>query len=229
LRKFYHKDIKECLEVLNPPRSEPNPLYEKRTEHRITLIFDLDETLLKSVSDANRFPNAQYDEKISLNDGKELFISFRPFMVEMLKKLHKHYELILFTAGHRPYADAVVNLLQKTVMGCPAPIIKSGLQTFNKRLFQYVLARDCCTQMPFRKNSEQYYYMKDLRMLFEGRRIQDMLIIDNRALSFASLHLTNGIPIKDYEGDKQDRELYSLTDYLMSIRTRVLSERAHTP
>ena len=55
-----------------------------------------------------------------------------------------------------------------------------------------------------------------------------MIIIDNRALSFATLHLTNGIPIKDYEGDKTDRELHSLTEYLLSFRSKT-SHSAERP
>lgn len=140
-------------------------------------------------------------------------------MVEMLQKLHKHFELILFTAGHRPYAEAIVEMLQRVVIGSQDPQnFKGGYR--NQKLFSYVLSRECCTQMPFRKSDDQYYYLKDLRMLQEGRKLSEMLIIDNRALSFANLHLTNGIPIKDYEGDKSDRELPSLTEYLMGFRFR---------
>ena len=42
-----------------------------------------------------------------------------------------------------------------------------------------------------------------------------MVVIDNRALSYGALHLTNGIPIKDYTGDKFDTELVALTYYLI--------------
>ena len=43
-----------------------------------------------------------------------------------------------------------------------------------------------------------------------------MLIVDNRAVSFAALHLANGVPIKDYEGDKTDEELPHLREYLIA-------------
>jgi TFIIF-interacting CTD phosphatase-like protein len=48
--------------------------------------------------------------------------------------------------------------------------------------------------------------VKDLIQLLEGRNIKDILIVDNRATSFA-IHFTNGVPIKDYEGDKTDKWL----------------------
>jgi hypothetical protein len=65
--------------------------------------------------------------------------------------------------------------------------------------------------------------MKDLKIFYGdthgelGRRAQDIIIIDNRAISYASLHLVNGIPIRDYEGVKEgDCELEILTTYLMN-------------
>lgn len=58
--------------------------------------------------------------------------------------------------------------------------------------------------------------MKDLRVLFEGRRPKSVVLVDNRAVSFARLHLCNGLPIKDYSGDKTDSELRPLTDYILS-------------
>ena len=45
--------------------------------------------------------------------------------------------------------------------------------------------------------------------------MEDMVIIDNKVTSYA-LNLENGIPIKDFIGDRQDRELKQLTMYLMS-------------
>jgi TFIIF-interacting CTD phosphatase-like protein len=71
--------------------------------------------------------------------------------------------------------------------------------------FDYVITRESCTLHPSGK-----YKVKDLILLLEGRNIKDMLIVDNRAMSFA-IHFTNGIPIKDYEGDKGDKWLQSLT------------------
>jgi TFIIF-interacting CTD phosphatase-like protein len=60
------------------------------------------------------------------------------------------------------------------------------------------------------------YQVKDLLILLENRDIKDIIIVDNKALSFA-IHFTNGIPIKDYEGDKSDTELKSITPYLMAL------------
>jgi TFIIF-interacting CTD phosphatase-like protein len=70
--------------------------------------------------------------------------------------------------------------------------------------------------MSNRKNPQQLYFQKDLQILTEGRSLSSMLIVDNRAVSFAALHLANGVPIKDYEGDKTDEELPHLREYLIA-------------
>jgi CTD small phosphatase-like protein 2 len=65
-------------------------------------VFDLDETLIKSVSDPSKLPGDNYDVFLKVEEGhlkRELYVSFRPYMIEMLKKLRKNCELILFTAA----------------------------------------------------------------------------------------------------------------------------------
>ena len=57
--------------------------------------------------------------------------------------------------------------------------------------------------------------VKDLSLLSSNRRMEDIVIIDNRVTSY-SLSLENGIPIKDYAGEKYDKELKKLSVYLMS-------------
>jgi TFIIF-interacting CTD phosphatase-like protein len=53
-------------------------------------------------------------------------------------------------------------------------------------------------------------------ILLEGRRIEDMVIIDNKIESYAS-NLENGIPITDYLGEDDDEMLEILERYLMKL------------
>lgn len=63
----------------------------------------------------------------------------------------------------------------------------------------------------------------------DNRSIKDIVIVDNKAVSFA-IHFTNGIPIADYDGDKNDTWLKYLTPYLMSfqgipdVRTKIKTD-----
>jgi CTD small phosphatase-like protein 2 len=73
-----------------------------------------------------------------------------------------------------------------------------------ENLFSYVIDREHCTKNPLGK-----YHVKDLLQLLDGRNIKDIIIVDNCAYSF-SLHFTNGVPIRDYNGDKSDLDLLKL-------------------
>ncbi len=77
-------------------------------------------------------------------------------------------------------------------------------------LFDHVLHREHCLV-----HDSKGMIVKDLSLLQSGRKMEDMVIIDNKVTSYA-LNLENGIPIKDYLGDRSDRELKQLTMYLMS-------------
>ena len=46
-------------------------------------------------------------------------------------------------------------------------------------------------------------FIKDLKILEEGRSLSDVVIVDNNIQSFF-LQLSNGIPIYDYTGDQND-------------------------
>lgn len=63
-------------------------------------------------------------------------------------------------------------------------------------------------------------YVKDLMILLNGRRLEDMVIIDNKMESYAS-NLENGIPITDYLGQDDDEMLEILTRYLIKMNEAV--------
>ena len=68
--------------------------------------------------------------------------------------------------------------------------------------------------MPFPKS---VYPVKDLRVLLHsgsGREIKDIILIDNQVQNFI-LQQYNGIPIKDFNGDLNDKVLKSLYKYLL--------------
>ena len=74
---------------------------------------------------------------------------------------------------------------------------------------EHILHREHC--IGFDKDK---LFIKDLSLLLSGRDINDIVIIDNKITSYV-INLENGIPIKDYFGDKHDKEISHLTKYLM--------------
>eukprot|EP00347_Sterkiella_histriomuscorum_P005521 403356300 len=198
----YYQEIKESLTVTEFLfRKQPSPLFMKQSTKPQTIVFDLDETLIKATNDPMRFENQNvYDAKTELvidkKIRKDVYISYRPYLFEMLRTLKKKYELIVFTAGFSTYADAIIKEMQR-----------------EEKFFDHVISRDYCSAHPSGKHQ-----VKDLIQLLENRSIKDIVIVDNKAISFA-IHFTNGIPIKDYEGDKADKELLYLTQYLLSFQS----------
>ena len=157
------------------------------TQPRKTLIFDLDETLVHCVPDITQ---AQVSIPVRFPSGETLKagVNVRPFARECLQEANKTFEVMVFTASHQCYADRVLDYLDPT-----------GL------LIHHRLYRDSC--LP-----SQGLYIKDLRVL-ANRRLQDVVIVDNAAYSFAH-QLDNGVPIVSWFEDQEDRELWHLMKYL---------------
>ncbi len=97
----------------------------------------MDETLIRSVTDRSKlFDQDKFDMHLKIEDGteiKDLYVSIRPNAIEMLRKLRKHAELIVFTAGQKIYADSIVGSLHEIA---------------GTEIFEHVLHRDFCTLMP---------------------------------------------------------------------------------
>lgn len=76
-----------------------------------TIIFDLDETLAHCVRQEN--PNRPSDVYLNITtmSGKVLRAGFniRPCTLECLEMVNKHFEVIVFTASHKGYADVILD------------------------------------------------------------------------------------------------------------------------
>lgn len=55
--------------------------------------------------------------------------------------------------------------------------------------------------------------MKDLSLLMSGRSLKDIILVDNKVCSYL-INIENGIPVKNFLGDKSDNTLQMLTRYL---------------
>lgn len=151
--------------------------------------------------------------------AQKAYLSFRPFLFEMLNELYDDFELILYTIGTQSYAKAFSEAVHKFYMdkypkGHHIYHFPCQENNFAKEfsLFDHVLSLKQCLH-----SVENDLYIKDLKILEMGRDLKDVVIVDNNVQSFY-LQLTNGIPIYDYEGDKNDSILINLTAYLKSFQ-----------
>jgi len=185
-RVLDHVEIEKFLELnqLKLPQSSMH-----RNKH--TIVFDLDETLVHC-EDAKK----KGDEIITIvipNGRKiETAIFIRPYAREILKELSKHFELVVFTASHKGYADKVIDLLDP-----------------ENKYISHRLFREHCFK------TKQGVYVKDLRIL--NRRLERVVLVDNAMYSFV-LQLNNGVPIIPFNDNKADLELQHLTSFLLNLR-----------
>ena len=134
--------------------------------------------------------------KLPSNKIVPVGLNIRSNWKEALDLIKDHYHIVVYTASHQSYADAVLNYLDK-----------------ENKYFQYRLYRNHCVQC----NVDGIkFYVKDLDTLNEYYNLKDIVLIDNSVLSFA-YHLNNGIPIVPFIEQQNDTQLLMLAYYLVSI------------
>lgn len=197
---FYREHLFQTFQALkfvkNLPSVDMNQLRQKRLnlpkkagfENKKTIIFDLDETLVHCVDDLTANPEVVLKVTFPSGETVNAGINIRPFARECLSEAVKYFEVIVFTASHKCYADVVLDHIDP-----------------KKELIHHRLYRENCLVV-------EGVFMKDLRIL-ANRKLQDIVIVDNAAYSFG-YHLDNGIPIISWHDDPYDRELYNLMDYI---------------
>lgn len=158
-----------------------------------TLVLDLDETLIHS-SDKPA-PGTSFTVNINVQGKKQrLYVSKRPGVDNFLQRVSKFYEIVVFTASVKEYADPIINVLDAKKRG------------------KWRLYRESCTFQPDPRGA--HLYIKDLSLL--GRPLKDVLIIDNNCKSF-SWHPDNALEVGTWTDDPNDQELVDLTPILEDL------------
>ena len=114
-------------------------------------------------------------------------------MYEWLKEANKYFQVVVFTASHQVYADAVLDYLDP-----------------KNEFFQYRLYRESCTKV------SDSVYVKDLSIV-KNRKLENLALIDNSVFSFG-FQLDNGVPIVPFYDDPNDEELYHLKFYIRCLK-----------
>jgi len=153
------------------------------------LFLDLDETLIHSdLNNAYEYWDDQifipYDDNITAKFN----ILYRPYLNQFLEFASKNFNVVLFTAGVKSYADAILFKIDP-----------------RNEYFHLKLYRESCFQY---KN----FFIKDLSIL-EKFELKDMILVDNCLFSFAR-NLKNGVLVTSFYNDSNDEELLNLLTYL---------------
>ena len=133
-------------------------------------------------------------ERSLLQEEKEYKVGIfvRKGAKEFLSEVSKYFEVGIFTASVKEYADAVIDFLDP-----------------NKNLIKFRLYRNNCI------NVNDRVFVKDLRII-KGVDMKDVILLDNSLYSF-SAQLNNGILVNSFFNDKNDIELYNVLGYLLNF------------
>ena len=164
------------------------PPKSEEFSNKKTLILDLDETLVHS----SFTPFQKNDIILEVDfDGiiYNIYVLIRPYAEEFLKNVSKYFEVVVFTASISKYASPLLDILDKD-------------KNIKHRLF-----RDHCTFV-------DGIFRKELRRL--NRCLKDIIIVDNSPSAYA-FDPDNGLPIKTWYDDPNDRELMKIEPLIIFL------------
>ncbi|XP_039033920.1 CTD small phosphatase-like protein 2 isoform X2 [Hibiscus syriacus] len=182
------KNLPELSDVVSSFRPTSVATEARRRKH-ITLVLDLDETLVHSTLEP--CDDADFTFTVFFNMKEHtVYVKQRPDLHAFLEKVAEMFEVIIFTASQSIYAEQLLNILDP-----------------DQKLISRRVYRESCI---FSDGS----YTKDLTVL--GVDLAKVAIIDNSPQVFR-LQVNNGIPIKSWFDDPSDCALISLLPFLESL------------
>ena len=210
------KDINFEYALEDPKINEGVP---KLSFNKKILVLDLDETLIHADFDEEFSPD-EYDTVIQFKAKNEeekkekniedsdstscclseveedevhsVGIFIRKGVKHFLEEVNKYFEVGIFTASVKEYADAVISFLDP-----------------ENKLIKFRLYRNNCI------NYNDAFTVKDLR-IFKNVDLKKIVLLDNSMYSFAA-QINNGILINSFINDKEDNELFNALNYLVNF------------
>ncbi|KAL9236882.1 hypothetical protein vseg_011499 [Gypsophila vaccaria] len=182
------RNLPDLSEVL--PSERPNMLpKESREKKPVTLVLDLDETLVHSTLEPCEKADFTFTVFFNMKEHT-VYVKERPHLRSFLKRVAEMFEIVVFTASQSIYAEQLLDILDS-----------------DRNLISGRAYRESCI---FSDGS----YTKDLTVL--GLDLAKVAIIDNSPQVFR-LQVNNGIPIKSWFDDPADNELVSLIPFLETL------------
>jgi len=180
------------LPPLSPEMKARKVILPKRSRNTppICLALDLDETLVHcSIQPLDK---AELTFGVTFNSQEyKVYVRMRPYLAKFLRQVSMWFEIVVFTASQKVYADKLLNILDP-----------------KRRYIKHRIFRDSCVCVDGN-------YLKDLTVL--GRDLSKVAIVDNSVQAFG-FQLNNGIPIESWFDDDNDQELLNLIPFLQKLK-----------
>ena len=167
------------------------------------LLIDLDETLIHSefrCKDNYKaldlfIKNTKCQTRtFSYSDENYIYyidVFFRPYLQQFLKEVSKYFDLAIFTAATKGYADIILDYIDP-----------------KNEYFQFRLYRDACIPI------QQRLYIKDLRII-KDYDPKNVILMDNSLYSFMN-QPSNGMLVNSFYTNYKDTQLISAKNFLIN-------------
>ncbi|KAL2484322.1 SCP1-like small phosphatase 4 [Forsythia ovata] len=185
---IYIRNLPDQLDVASTllPATLPK---EKQKSKQITLVLDLDETLVHSTLEHSDDADFTFPVFFNMKDHI-VYVKKRPHLQTFLERVAEMFEIVVFTASQSIYAKQLLDILDPDGM------------LISRRAY-----RESCI-------FSEGIYIKDLTVL--GVDLAKAAIIDNSPQVF-KLQVNNGIPIKSWFDDPSDCALSSILPFLETL------------
>ncbi|KAJ5066294.1 ctd small phosphatase-like protein [Anaeramoeba ignava] len=190
LNQEFSKNSQSIFTSYFHERLFPNSSNQLITEmpRKKILVLDLDETLVHSSFTKPTKYDFQFEAEIE-NYRHQVYVNIRPGLNEFFQKIKNNFEIMIFTAAQKNYANPVINFIDQ------------------EGIISKIFYRDSCVS--FFGNP-----VKDLRVI--GIDLDKIILVDN-SLTSSLFQKENYLPIISWYGDQNDNELSKIALILERI------------
>jgi len=186
---LFIKSLPDYASVVPYPQSKICLPPKDPSDPPITLVLDLDETLVhctvEPIADADMiFP-------VTFNGIEyKVHVRTRPYLIDFLEAVSKKFEVVVFTASQRVYANELLKRIDP-----------------DGKYIKHRIFREACLLV-------EGNYLKDLNVL--NRNLATSVLVDNSPHAFG-YQVDNGIPIESWFDNPGDSELLKLEQFLETL------------
>ena len=179
------------------------PINLEETRKKKLLLIALDETLIHSeFRNRNNYKELDLFTKkskcniktFSYQDENYIYymdVFFRPHLKHFLYEVSKYFDLAIFTAATKGYADTIIDYIDP-----------------NNKYFKFRLYRDACIPIQNR------LYIKDLRIIKDYDPM-NVILMDNSLYSFMN-QPSNGMLVNSFYANHKDTQLITAKKFLIN-------------